>query len=465
MHIGKAIAGNVLAGSLGRIINALTPLLLVPFMIRSWGLHVYGEWLILTAIPTYMMLSPDFGLAGAVVNQMAISTMEGKRRDAICMYRTSWLFLTVMALCFVLLGIVVAAWVRWKPLGVSMLSNHAAWIISWSCIQIFIGQQIFLLGGIYRSARRNPRAGLLGSLGGGFCLVACGVALVLGSGPATYVVVTAAAKAALLGAMQLDVHRIMPDFTLGLKGVSIQAVRPYIIPGLGHATMPLIYALQNEGMVLVLGAILGPVSVAVFQTTRTAVNGAKSLSGLVSMAIGIELPALVGEGRMSAVRRLLVINTQAALAATCCWLALLGLFGRPIFHLWLRNGAIFSTSLVLIMLGSMFPFAIANSFSIILLATNQIHRAVLLLLVAGVMSLGITAAGSVLLGLNGAAYGLVVYETLAMVIMCCVAAKHTRVPVWGTLSAICSMESIKETYRTVFATSQDAFRLVRESLL
>ncbi len=52
MHIGKAIAGNILAGSLGRIINALTPIVLVPLMIRGWSLTGYGEWLILTAVPT-----------------------------------------------------------------------------------------------------------------------------------------------------------------------------------------------------------------------------------------------------------------------------------------------------------------------------------------------------------------------------------------------------------------------------
>jgi hypothetical protein len=77
MHIGKAIAGNLLAGSLGRIIGSLTPLVLVPFMIRSWGLRQYGEWLILTAIPTYMMLSPEFGLTGVVLIQVSNTTSDG----------------------------------------------------------------------------------------------------------------------------------------------------------------------------------------------------------------------------------------------------------------------------------------------------------------------------------------------------------------------------------------------------
>jgi O-antigen/teichoic acid export membrane protein len=451
MHIGKAIAGNLLAGSLGRIINALTPLLLVPLMIRTWGLHQYGEWLILTAIPTYMMLSPDFGLAGAVVNQMAMATAEGKRRDAICLYRTSWLFLTIMGVCFALVGAGIGIWVNWKPFGVTQLSTHAAGIISFSCVQVFLGQQIFLLGGIYRSARRNPRIGLLGSFGYTFTLVVGIVTLVLKGNPLIYVIVTTSCKAAFLCVMLFDARRIMPDFTLSLRGVSVRAVRPYIVPGLGHATMPLVNALQNEGMVLVLGAILGPVSVAVFQTTRTAVNGAKSLIGLMASAVVMEIPALVGEGRMNSVRRLLVLNTQTALASAFGWLILMGLFGEPIFHLWLRGRVVYSTSLILLMLASLIPFAIANSFSILLLATNKIHRAVVWLLPAALGSLAVTAISARLLGLNGAALGLLVFETLSLLVVCSVAAKHTQVGVRDTLVAAASRQSLGTAYKSALS--------------
>ena len=451
MHIGKAIAGNLLAGSLGRIVGSLTPLVLVPFMIRIWGLHQYGEWLILTAIPTYMMLSPDFGLAGAVVNQMAIATASGKRGEAICLYRTSWLILTVMAVLFAAAGICVANWLNWRSLGVTLLSAHAAAIISCSCIQIFLGQQFLLIGGIYRSARRNPRWGLVGSLGATFYLVVAVTTLASKGDPLHYVAVNTASRAVFLCATLFDARKIMPDFTVSLWGVSVRAVRPYVVPGLGHATMPLVNALQNEGMVLALGAILGPVSVAVFQTTRTAVNGAKSLMGLMASAVGVELPALVGEGRMSAVRRLLVMNTQTAVAAACGWSLIMGLFGKPIFHLWLRNRAVFSAPLILVMLASLFPFALANSFSILLLATNKIHWAVIWLLPASMVSLVVTAIGARLFGLNGAAIGIVTFETLSLLVVCSVAAKHTEIDVRGTIGAVVSKQSLRTTYKSALS--------------
>ena len=67
------------------------------------------------------------------------------------------------------------------------------------------------------------------------------------------------------------------------------------MPGLGQAGLPLINALQNQGTLLVLGALLGPVAVAIFQTTRVLSNGVKSVIGLLSGAIGVEIPALSSE--------------------------------------------------------------------------------------------------------------------------------------------------------------------------
>ena len=63
------------------------------------------------------------------------------------------------------------------------------------------------------------------------------------------------------------------NFTLSLSGVSFQRIRPYIVPGLGHAGMPLLHALQNQGVLIVLGSILGPASVGLFQTARQQADG------------------------------------------------------------------------------------------------------------------------------------------------------------------------------------------------
>lgn len=456
MNLGKAVAGNVFAGALGRVITALVPLVLVPLMIGAWGLRGYGEWLILTAIPTYVMLSPDLGLAGAVVNQMAISTSQGDRRGAICLYRTSWLCLTVMGLFFAIAGGLVGHWVNWNHVGVSRLAPQAAIIIALACIPIFLEQQVCLIFGVYRSGRQNPRSQLVWSVGAAFYLIVGVATLMLKGSPIEYLVTNIAARALYLGVFLIDARKIMPDFTLGFSGVSLRAVRPYIVPGLGHAGMPLVYALQREGMLLVLGAILGPASVAIFQTTRTAVNGAKSLLGATSNAVLFEIPALVGEDRMSAVRRLLALNAQCALLTVLFWSLMLGIFGGSIFHLWLQQTGIFSESLTLIMLASVLSFALGNSFFVILLATNKIQYAVVLLIPGAALSLGIAAAGGLLYGLNGAAMGMVSFETIGLVVFSFATMRYTPISVLGTMREAMSKRPISIAYHSALSVLRSA---------
>jgi O-antigen/teichoic acid export membrane protein len=113
------------------------------------------------------------------------------------------------------------------------------------------------------------------------------------------------------------------------------------------------------------------------------------------------------------------------------------------------------------MLTSIIPFAIANSFSILLLATNRIHRAVVLLLPTGLISLGVTAAGARILGLNGAAMGMIVFEIFSLLVVCWVAAKHTQVGVRETLLASISRKSLSTSYKSALS----ALRLTRAEIL
>jgi O-antigen/teichoic acid export membrane protein len=159
---------------------------------------------------------------------------------------------------------------------------------------------------------------------------------------------------------------------------------------------------------------------------------------------------------MSTVRRVLTMNTQATIAVAFAWSLLLGVFGRQIFHLWLRTNAVYSSSLILLMLSGMFPFALGSSFSLILQATNQIHRAVLLLLAAGLVSLAATAAGARWLGVNGAGLGMLVFETLGLLVVGYVASKYAGIQARATLASIFSRQSLA-------AASGSAMSLLRNA--
>ncbi|MGC4048693.1 MAG: hypothetical protein QM757_04095 [Paludibaculum sp.] len=410
-RIIRDIAGNVLMGVLARLIASLGPLVLVPLMVRAWGMNVYGEWLILTAVPAYVMLAPDFGLAGAVVNRMAFLTASGEEQEAIRLYRSSWVVLICAALGFVGLGWGVAWLVDWRTFGVKALPHaRAAALIGWSCVQIFVLQQGFLLSGIYRSAGANPRWGMMSSLGSAMTLAAGATALAFSGPPQTYLASQLLAQVCWLFIVFRDSRRIMPQFTLSLDGVSLHRVKPYILPGLGHAGMPLVNALQNQGVLLVLGTTLGSTAVGAFQTLRTVVNGMKAVVGQLSNAIAVEVPALLGQRNEGLIMRIMIRNTQVGLAIVLSGVAVMTVSGERLYRLWVGPTAVYEPRLMTFLLLSLIPYVVGASFSVLLLASNQIHLAIVPLVATAAVSITLVGVGAKVYGLAGVGLAILGWE-------------------------------------------------------
>lgn len=417
-RIIRDIAGNVLMGVLARLIASVGPLVLVPLMVRAWGMNVYGEWLILTAIPAYVMLAPDFGLAGAVVNRMAFLTASGEEQEAVRLYRSSWVVLICAALGFVGIGWGIAWLVDWRMFGVKALSHtRAAGLIGWSCVQIFILQQGFLLSGIYRSAGANPRWGMMSSLGSAMTLAAGATALGFGGAPQAYLSAQLMAQVCWLFIVFRDSRRIMPHFTLSLDGVSLHRVKPYILPGLGHAGMPLVNALQNQGVLLVLGTILGSTAVGAFQTLRIVVNGMKSVVGQLSNAIAVEVPALLGQRNEGLIMRIMIRNSQVGLAIVLAGIAVVTLAGERLYRIWVGPTAAYEPRLMTFLLLSLIPYVIGASFSVLLLASNQIHLAIVPLVVTAGVSITLVGVCAKVYGLIGTGLAILGWEIgLALIV-------------------------------------------------
>ena len=73
-RIGRALG----AGAFGQAVTVLVQLASIPLFLRYWGIERYGEWLILSAIPSYLALS-DLGFGSAAANEMTMAAGAGNR--------------------------------------------------------------------------------------------------------------------------------------------------------------------------------------------------------------------------------------------------------------------------------------------------------------------------------------------------------------------------------------------------
>ena len=105
MNVKKRIMTSLAANAFGQIITISSQLLLIPLFLKYWGVAKYGEWLILSSIPAYLILA-DLGIGAAAGNEMTIRAGAGDHQGAQQTFRGALLVslatgLFVMVVCLI----------------------------------------------------------------------------------------------------------------------------------------------------------------------------------------------------------------------------------------------------------------------------------------------------------------------------------------------------------------------------
>src|ERR1700719_3609809 len=91
------------ATALGPVVTSLIQLGSVPLLLHAWGAAKYGDWLLLSAIPSYLTLS-DLGFGDSSGSDMSMRVAAGDRQGAIETFQSSWVFLSLVSLFVALLA-------------------------------------------------------------------------------------------------------------------------------------------------------------------------------------------------------------------------------------------------------------------------------------------------------------------------------------------------------------------------
>src|SRR5438128_6286169 len=81
------------ANAYGQLVSVGIQLISVPIFLHYWGVELYGEWLILSAIPAYLSLS-DIGFASVAGNDMTMRMAKGDQHGALEVYQSIWLLIS-----------------------------------------------------------------------------------------------------------------------------------------------------------------------------------------------------------------------------------------------------------------------------------------------------------------------------------------------------------------------------------
>ena len=407
---------SILANGFARVNTTLIQLIGTPLFLVFWGVDLYGEWLILTTIPTYLMLS-DVGFSGVAQNEMSIRASAGDKAAALRVFQAA---LVVLGIIFVLGAVLVAGFLWFAPfedwLNLSSLDHLTAWLVlAWFLVKLAANQITGLVLGIYRAEGRNAQG-----------IAQYNVAL-LGQ----YVVMIAAVAGGLppVGVAALDAigsvivllvfwrlgKRLWP--LLGLTGIRevVGEIRRLLRPSLALFGCSMSFALVLQGSTTLLGVLLGPQAVVVFNTMRTLTRIPQQAVEMVSNSVWPEISLAHGAGEIDTMRRLyrraVALNVWSA-GGICLVLAVVG---QPFYEFWTRGAVVWDTSLFLGLLAVVAVNSLHHASTVSLYAVNRHEMLAVAFVFGSLVSLAIAVPLIQAFGVLGMALALIVDASLRLI--------------------------------------------------
>ena len=405
--IRERLLRGIGATSIAPVATAVIQLGTVPLLLHAWGAAKYGDWLILSAIPSYLSLC-DLGFGDASGSDMTMRVAAGDRTGAIETFQSSLVLLAIISLCIGLIASIAVPrvpWHHWIKLA-SLSDARASAVVFVLAVYVLVSQQSGILESGYR-CDGNYATGAMG----GTLLRLVEVASGTLAGILTGSLVWAAAAYLISRTVGTVVYawflyKKSPWLSYGFNRARWSRVKELAAPAFGFMAFPVGYALNFQGLILVLGSRLGPVAVVSFSTLRTLSRLSSQLIGVIKNPLWPELSRAFGAGNIALARRLHRHACQAALGMSILVASFLWIFGPFVYRLWIRHGVSFDARSFHILL----MVAITNSLwdisSVIPMSFNTHLRIATTYSAAAAISLVLAWMLIIPLGIAGAAIAL-----------------------------------------------------------
>ena len=324
------------ASGLSLLARMLEQLLLVPVLLAAWSADLFGEWLLIAAIPIYLSLF-DLGVVQSGSNELARRAGAGDEQAVRSFFRDySSFFVKWSAAIFVGLAAAVTLSPVADWLDLSIIGNAEAGQIFLMLIGATLVSQnsMALLGGM--RARRILPAGLLIRALGAFARLGAAFLAVglMDAGPVTLAAIMLSSRAVeyAVQAALLKRHDLSVSFNPLRK--SAESMRPYVVSGLEFLLFPLAQAILLQGAIVVAGLTLGSVAVAIFATHRTLARATSQIVRLVAVPLQAESGLMQSKESLPELRAILLSVSRLTFWAALACAALLLLAGKPVFAAW-----------------------------------------------------------------------------------------------------------------------------------
>lgn len=336
MEVKKNIYKNFIAAIFGKFGQIAIRLFQVPILINYLGTEGYGTWILISSIPSWLSIS-NLGFGNVAGNDAALASGENNIQKIEKVYSSvlyGLILLSILLIFIVLLILYIFKWV--ELLNINFLEENdlkiILFILSSTVVLSFFTQIVSIK---YRVSNNNHRGIWIGNLRPWIDFLFLWLMILLDF---KFIGI---ASSGLIGILIylviliLDTNKNCRYINVSIKKVDNKYAVYLIKKGIVFQAFPIGNALQNQGYIMVVNHLLGPVAVTLFTTLRTLVRSANQVMELVNQSIWPELSFLLGAKRMREARdvydKSIKISGVAALAIVIVLLA----FGPFLYSFWL----------------------------------------------------------------------------------------------------------------------------------
>jgi O-antigen/teichoic acid export membrane protein len=366
---------NFAALGFGQVVNLVSQIFSIPLFLHYWTTTEYGEWLVLTSIPS-LLWTLDNGLAGLAASRMTVASGQNDWALANVIFRN---VLFVQGALSLLILAVAVAFAATQNVSAVFKFAHMSRHVAGTVLLLMIGYMLFgyclgLLRAAYRASMQEARGitvSQLGRLTGDFLTVV--LVLPLGGHAITLASAMLVSMAFWALASYIDVRRRCSRIEFSVWPISTNQLRAMFADGMPVMAGTAASAFFLQGYPLIVNGLLGPVAVVTLTAIRTVSRTLLQMVQMVSLASTSELSRTYGSKDWEGYLRLLKV-----MVAVTLWTAVgaglgLTLAGPWVIYKWTSGKVIVDHTIV-----GLFALSVAcqsgwSACGSILFSTNMHH--------------------------------------------------------------------------------------------
>jgi O-antigen/teichoic acid export membrane protein len=409
--LASRLTKGAAANAFGQGANLFIQLSSVPLFLFFWGANLYGEWLILFAIPAYLSLS-DVGFAAAATHQMTMLVGGGKKAEAITVFHSTSLLVLCLSICFfvlILLAVLFAPLSQWFSFS-QISPDEIRNILLLLSLQVLVGLQTSVLYAGYNADGQYGLGMFILTLIRLLEFVFLALTVIFGGGPE--LVAAAFLSGRCIGFVILKglLHRKISWLEKGMRRANKDTLRALLRPSLAFMGFPLGNFFNIQGLILIVGAIAGPVAVVVFTSLRTLTRITTQVVTSVNSSVRPEVSRAFGERDFELLRKIHRRAMQVSIWCATGLVLFLAIFGGLIVEFWTAGRVQMDYSFFALLLATVAVNSVWWGSLSVLYGTNNHQRLALYYTLANAVFVALAYPMLLSYGLNGAAMALLAIE-------------------------------------------------------